>query len=268
VCPVSDELDAWHDQVGGFVHGPQFEEYSQRYRDHFVLERRKGIVQLRMHTRGGPAVMSLGLHNAWSRVLRDVGSDPSNEVVILTGTGDAWMAGLDRASFERRYRTWPADARYETYYDGVKLLENLVFSVDVPTIGAINGPGYHHELALLCDITLCSSDTSFADTHFLNGAVPGDGQHLAFQELLGLKRTAAALYSGEPINAVQALEYGLVNEVLPTDRLLPRAWELAESVIARPRTTRRMAHAVVQRPWKRRLVDDLAMGRAHQLFDA
>ncbi|MEU7004087.1 enoyl-CoA hydratase-related protein [Nonomuraea sp. NPDC046570] len=96
----------------------------------------------------------------------------------------------------------------------------------------------------------------------------GDGQHLAFQELIGLKRSALALYSGEPIQAAQAWELGLVNEVLPPDRLLPRAWQLAEMIMSCPRTTRRMTHAVMQRPWKRRLVNDLAMGRAHQLFDA
>ena len=87
----------------------------------------------------------------------------------------------------------------------------LVFAVDVPTIGAINGPGYHHELALVCD--------------------------------------------------------GLVNEVVPAERLVPRAQELAATIMATPRTTRRLTHAVLQRPWKRRLVDDLAFGRAHRLFE-
>ncbi|WP_433182079.1 enoyl-CoA hydratase/isomerase family protein [Actinoallomurus sp. CA-150999] len=262
------ELDAWHDRMGGFADRPAFTEYADRYSDHFVVERHDGVVEVRMHTRGGPAVMSLGLHNAWGRLLRDVGSDPSNEVVILTGTGDAWMAGLDAASFGRPYRTWPADARYETYYDGIKLLENLVFSIDVPTIGAINGPGYHHELALLCDLTLCSDNTVFRDTHFRSGAVPGDGQHLAFQELIGLKQTALTLYTGEPIAAERACELGLVNQVLPLERLLPRAREYAGMLMDQPRTSRRMTHAVLQRPWKRRLVQDLAFGRSHQLFDA
>jgi enoyl-CoA hydratase/carnithine racemase len=264
---MPNELDEWRDRVGRFVEQPQFTEYAERFRDHFVLHRRDGIIELRMHTEGGPAVMSLPLHNALGQVLLDVGADPRNEVIILTGTGDTWISGLDPRSFDRPYRQLPSDAQYEIYYDGIKLLENLVFAVDVPTIGAINGPGYHHELALLCDLTLCSDNTIFRDTHFRNGAVPGDGQHMAFQELVGLKRSAFALLVGEPVDAQQALDIGLVNEVLPADELLPRARQLAEAIMTQPRTTRRMTHAILQRPWKRRLVHDLAFGRSHQLFN-
>ncbi|MBT2226927.1 enoyl-CoA hydratase/isomerase family protein [Nonomuraea sp. NEAU-A123] len=240
-----------------------------RYGQHFVMERRDGVLLLRMHTGGGPAVMSLALHNAWGQAFQEVGNDPDTELLIITGTGDSWMAGLEPGLRERRpYREWTSEARYATYYDGLKLLENLVFSVDVPTIGAINGSGFHHELALVCDLTLCTPATVFDDTHFPAGAVPGDGQHLVFQELMGLKRAAFSLYTGAGIDARQAAELGLVNEVVDADRLLPRAWELAETIMAAPRTTRRLTHAVLQRPWRRRLVDDLAFGRTHQLFDA
>jgi enoyl-CoA hydratase/carnithine racemase len=255
------------ERSGGFVERPRFEVYSEKYKDHFVMERRGGILQLRMHTGGGPAAMSLALHNAWGQVCQEVGNDPENEVLILTGTGDGWMPGFDSSSFDRAFHQWSSDARYELYYDGMKLLESLVFAVDVPTIGAINGSGFHQELALACDITLCSQDTVFDDTHFLAGAVPGDGQHLTFQELMGFKRAAYALYTGEKIDAEKALGLGMVNEVLPLDRLLARAWEIAEMMMKRPRTARRLTHAVINRPWKRRLVDDLGFGRAHQLFE-
>ncbi|MEV6156887.1 enoyl-CoA hydratase/isomerase family protein [Nonomuraea sp. NPDC052129] len=246
---------------------PELEEYAARYAKHFVMERHDGVLLLRMHTGGGPAVMSSSLHQAWGQVFHEAGNDPGNEVLIITGTGESWMAGLEPELRERRPPTWQSGGRYQIYYDGIKLLENLVFAVDVPTIGAINGPGYHHELALICDLTLCTPGTVFDDSHFRAGAVPGDGQHLAFQELLGLKRSALALYSGAGIGAAQALELGLVNEVVPADRLIPRAQELAATIMAAPRTTRRLTHAVLQRPWKRRLVDDLAFGRAHQLFE-
>ncbi|GAB3829875.1 enoyl-CoA hydratase/isomerase family protein [Dactylosporangium cerinum] len=163
---------------------------------------------------------------------------------------------------------FPKDFAYEhTYYDATKLLENFIFGIDIPTIAAINGPSIAHtEFALLCDITLAAETATIIDPHLPTGVAPGDGQQLTLQELIGTKRAAYHLYTGEPITARLALELGLVNEVLPAERLLPRAWELAETIMKSPRAARRLTHAIVQRPWKRRLVHDLGFGVAHEMF--
>jgi enoyl-CoA hydratase/carnithine racemase len=264
---MSTELNNLRARLGGFVRRPAFEEYAEKYSDHFVMERRDGIIQLRMHTGGGPALFGFGTHNAWGQAWQEVGNDPENEVLILTGTGDQWL-GADPASYAEPSHKWPEGFAYEhTYYDAMKLLENLTFAIDIPTIAAINGPSVAHtEIALLCDITLCTEESTIIDPHFLMGVTPGDGQQLSFQELLGTKRAAYYLYTGEQIDARKALELGLVNEVLPTERLLPRAWEIAEMIMKRPRATRRLTHAIIQRPWKRRLVQDLGFGVAHEMF--
>ncbi|WP_030925801.1 enoyl-CoA hydratase/isomerase family protein [Streptosporangium amethystogenes] len=95
---------------------------------------------------------------------------------------------------------------------------------------AINGPSVAHtEFALLCDITLAAESATIVDPHLLAGVAPGDGQQLTLQELIGTKRAAYHLYTGKPIGAQEALTLGPVNEVLAGDRLLPRAWELAET---------------------------------------
>ncbi len=96
--------------------------------------------------------------------------------------------------------------------------------------------------------------------------MPGDGQGLTFQELMGLKRAAYYLYTSDTINAEMAKEMGLVNEVLPLDGLLPRAWEIAEKIMQKPRSIRRMTSAVLRRKWKRRLVEDLGFHIAHELL--
>jgi enoyl-CoA hydratase/carnithine racemase len=265
------ELDEWHARSGGYVKRPSFSEYAEKYADYFVMERRDGIIQLRMHTDGGPARFGFAVHNAWPQAWQEIGNDPENEVIILTGTGSEWLAidgdPEDAArSLVRDPR--PKDFAYEhTYYDATKLLENFVFAIDIPTIAAINGPSVAHtEFALLCDITLAAESATIIDPHLPTGVAPGDGQQLTLQELVGAKRAAYHLYTGRPIGARQALELGLVNEVLPADRLLPRAWELAETIMKSPRAARRLTHAIVQRPWKRRLVQDLGFGIAHEMF--
>ncbi|HEY0450854.1 enoyl-CoA hydratase/isomerase family protein [Actinophytocola sp.] len=265
------ELDEWHDRSGGYVRRPRFAEYAEKYADHFAMRRHDGIIELRMHTGGGPARFGFAMHNAWGQAWQEIGNDPDNEVLILTGTGDTWLAAdgdpADAAK-ELRSEPRPADFAYEhVYYDATKLLENFVFGIDIPTIAAINGPSVAHtEFALLCDITLAAETATIVDPHLPTGAAPGDGQQLTLQELIGTKRAAYHLYTAEPITARQALDLGLVNEVLPADRLLPRAWELAATIMKSPRAARRLTHAIAQRPWKRRLVQDLGFGLAHQMF--
>lgn len=263
-----EELEAWRGRLGGFVGRPRLEEYAEKYAGHFVIERHDGVVELRMHTRGGPAVYSLGLHNAWGQAWQEVGNDPRNEVMIVTGTGNAWLAAVDPASFATPFPEWSGDTAYELHHDAMRVVESLVVGIDIPTIGVVNGPGFHTELALFCDITLAAEDAVFSDGHFATRQVPGDGLQLAFQALLGPKRAAYAMYTSERIAARKALELGLVNEVLPTDELLPRARQIAQTIMDKPRPVRRLTHAIAQRPFRRRLLEDHGFGMAHELFGA
>ena len=251
----------------GFVSRPRFEDYREKYATYFKLERQNGILQVQMHTKGGPVMYGLPIHNAWSQLWLDIGNDPDNEVLIFGGTGDKWIGGFDPDFAAQSLHEMPADAFYDQIYsDATKLLEAFIFNIDIPTIACINGPGLHTEFALLCDITLCAEHAELFDPHFQFHLVPGDGQGLTFQELMGLKRAAYYLYTSEKINAQMAKEMGLVNEVLPLDRLLPRAWEIAEKIMQKPRAIRRLTSAVLRRQWKRRLVQDLGFHVAHELL--
>jgi enoyl-CoA hydratase/carnithine racemase len=255
------------EQRMGLVSRPRFDDYREKFAPYFELERRNGILQARMHTEGGPVMYDLRMHNAWSQLWLDIGNDPDNELLIFSGMGDKWIAGFDPAFAKDPLHELPSDAFYEqVYWDATKLLEAFIFNIDIPTIGCINGPGLHTEFALLCDVTLCAEHAELFDPHFQLNLVPGDGQGLAFQELMGLKRAAYYLYTSEKITAQMAREMGLVNEVVPLERLLPRAWELAEKIMQKPRNVRRLTSAVLRRPWKRRLVQDLGFHLAHELL--
>jgi enoyl-CoA hydratase/carnithine racemase len=255
------------EQRMGFVSRPRFEDYREKYATYFKLERQNGILQVQMHTQGGPVMYGLPIHNAWSQLWLDIGNDPDNEVLIFSGTGDKWIAGFDPDFAAQSLDEMPADAFYDQIYaDATKLLEAFIFNIDIPTIACINGSGLHTEFALLCDITLCAEHAELFDPHFRFNLVPGDGQGLTFQELMGLKRAAYFLYTSDKITAQMAKEMGLVNEVLPLDRLLPRAWEIAEKIMQKPRSIRRLTSAVLRRQWKRRLVQDLGFHIAHELL--
>jgi enoyl-CoA hydratase/carnithine racemase len=251
------------EQEMGFIPRTPFEEYREKYAKYARMERRDGILEVRLHTDDGPALYSSDVHNAWPRLWVDIGQDPDNEVLILTGTGDKWIAGFNTShagagGAANTLQTLPTDAFYDHLVnDATKLMESFIFNLEIPTIACVNGPGMHTEFALMCDITLCAEHTVFSDPHFKFSVVPGDGQGLTFQELMGLKRSAWYLYTSDDITAEQAREMGLINEVLPLDKLRARGWEVAEMIMQRPRNVRRLTAAVVRRPWKRRLTQDL-----------
>ena len=248
----------------GYPDRPHFEEYREKFKDFFVMERRDGVILARMHHQGGSAKFDFSAHNAWGQAWHDIGNDPENQVMILTGTGDEWV-GNHQMAFTESLEERPAMDIYDNgYYDGLKVLDNLIFGVDMPTIAAINGPGSFTMLGLMCDITICADTAAFYDAHFPMGIIPGDGQNLAFQELLGAKRAAYHLYTGKPIDAWTALDLGLVNEVTSVEDLLPRAWEIAALIMQKPRMVRCMTAQIIRRPWKRRLVEDFQFGFSHE----
>ena len=229
-------------------------------------KRDDGVLLVRMHTNGGPQLWSMELHRAIGQMWRTVGSDSDIELVIFTGTGKDWIIEFESESWKPEI-TEPAYTRYEhMFIDGRRMLIAMIQDVEVPTIGVLNGSGGHAELALMCDICIMADDAVIADPHFLYDIVPGDGIHSCLVELLGVRKAAYAMYMSQKFTAQQALEYGLVNEVVPYDRLIPRAYEIADFIMARHRTVRRLTSQVVKRPWKKRIVDDLDMTFGTEMF--
>lgn len=250
-----------------FVPTPKFDEYSEAFKDFFRMERRDdGVLLVQAHTLGGPVQLSVQNHRALGQMLKTVGADPENEVLILTGSGEEFMMGSDPEGFALEEEDMAYWAYEYAYKDGRTNVSALVNDVEIPTIGIMNGPGFHSEIVLMCDITLAAEDATIFDLHYDIGSVPADGIHNAFQELLGVKRAAYALLTGEAITAQQALEWGMVNEVLPRGELIGRAHEIAGHIMTQPRTVRRLTTQIVRRPWKQRVVSDLDGGFGIQMF--
>ena len=246
-----------------FVPWIALEEYRERFSEHFVMERKDGVIEVRFHTNGGEAFWGLELHRALSQMFQAVGQDRENEVMIITGTGDQWLTKRDHESMAQvvapDYDVW--------YADMTKLIENLLWCVDIPTIAAINGPGFHTEFGLLCDLTIAADDARFFEPHFALGVVPGDGQFLVYQELLGLKRANHAMYlRTDGLSAAEALEWGLVGELQPREALMPRARAMAAKIMEQPRTIRRLTTQVARRPWRRLVQSDFSTHIATEVF--
>ena len=236
----------------------RFEEYAHRY-PNAVMTRREGILELRLHTGGGPLVWGHQPHSQLGHCFADIGSDPGNRVVILTGTGAEFCARLDGSWVgEFSPQVWD-----EIFHDARRLLANLL-DVEVPVIGAVNGKAsIHAELALLSDVVLAAESAVFQDApHFRRGTVPGDGVHVIWPYLIGPIRARYFLLTGQKLTAEEGLRLGFVNEVLPDEQLLGRAWELARELAHQPDLTLRYTRAALTRQIKRMLHEDLGFGLA------
>jgi enoyl-CoA hydratase/carnithine racemase len=238
-----------------------FEDYAEQYQT-IRMERRDGILQLTFHTNGGPLQWGEAPHREFPEAGRDIGGDPETKVVIMTGTGAAF-SGPRATPAARRRRT--AAAWDTTYWEGTHLRLTRL-DIEVPMISAINGPALRHsELPLLCDLVLAAEETTVQDSaHVAHGLIPGDGMHLVYPLLMGLNRGRYFLLTGQTLTAREAQALGLVNEVLPRQELLPRAWALAEQLAQRPRLVLRYSRVLLTQQLKRQRHDLLGYGLARE----
>ena len=235
-----------------------FDSYRDKY-ENVRMKREDGILEVSLHTRGGPLVFNGYVHEALLHAFRDIGDDPDNHVVILTGTADEFCARLSPDGFD-----FFTPLGYDKILrEGTKVLENML-DIEAPMIAAINGPvTAHSEYALLCDIVLAAEGAYFQDApHPAFGIVPGDGVHVVWPEVIGEIRGRYFLLSGQKLSAAEAKEYGAVNEVLSREALLPRAWELARHLKKQNPLTLRYTRMALSTRFRRRLQESLSYGLA------
>jgi enoyl-CoA hydratase/carnithine racemase len=233
-------------------------DYFDRYPTIAFERDSSGVLIVRLHSDGGPVVYTHQHHSDWCGAFHDVASDRGNRVVILTGTGDSFC---ERFGEQRNIRR-PADWDH-VLFEGRHLLRNLL-DIEAPVIGAINGPAtIHAELPLLSDVTVASDTAVFQDQpHISYLTVPGDGVHIFWQEWLGVNRGRYFLLTGQRLSAQEALEFGVVNEVVPPDQLMPRALELAQRLAKLPDLTLRYSRLALTQRLKRLLDEGIGYGLA------
>jgi 2-(1,2-epoxy-1,2-dihydrophenyl)acetyl-CoA isomerase len=147
--------------------------------------------------------------------------DPQTRVLVLTGEGSAFGSGQDinemkLAAGKISYR----EHLYQTYNPLVLKIR----TIEKPVIAAVNGmcAGASLGVALACDLRIAADEAQFVVGFSGIGLVPDSGVSLFLPALIGLGRATEFYFSNEPINAATALQWGLVNEVVPPGELMER----------------------------------------------
>ncbi|HVY18214.1 MAG TPA: crotonase/enoyl-CoA hydratase family protein [Rhodopila sp.] len=171
--------------------------------------------------------------------------DGSVRVAILTGAGSAFSSGGDlrkmkQAAEERAVK--PAlTPRY--YKFGIQRIPLMFEKLDVPIIAAVNGPaiGAGLDLACMCDIRIAGQSAKFAESFVKVGIVPGDGGAFLLPRAVGYAKACEMAFTGDMLDAQEALACGLVSRVVPDAELLDAAKGLAQRIAANPPHAVRMA---------------------------
>jgi enoyl-CoA hydratase len=198
--------------------------------DEIVVERRaSGVAVVILNRPQAMNALSATLRAALYEVMVTLRDDENVRVIVLTGAGErAFTAGLDL----KELGAGSAGLAVATDADPRSNPVRAVESCGKPVIGAINGVAITggFELALACDVLIASENARFADTHALVGIMPGWGLSQKLQRIVGAARAREMSFTGRFIDAATALDWGLVNRVVPQAQLLPEALALAESM--------------------------------------
>ena len=253
----------------------KFEEYKDRYSDCYVLEKTDdGILLMRMHTDGGPVNWNKAAAST-PNLLGDIAGDRDVRVIIYTGTGENFNAdfrpkGEELKAYAARLQAAPQSPAEEVEASGWsgRNRHNNMLDIDAIMIAAVNGPvTIHSELPLMCDIVLASDKAYFQDlAHFVSNLAPGDGVQNIWPRAIGMNRFRYWQLMGQKITAQQAYEWGAVNEVVPNDKLLDRAWEIAHYLVRFSPVTLRNTRRIFVQELKRAAVNDLALGQNMELL--
>ena len=230
----------------------KFDSYRDAFPNARLTRKDNGVLEVALHTNGQKLVFNGHTHEQFVELFHAIGEDRDNRAVILTGTGEAFMDTIDPDGFD----FFSPQGYDKILREGRKVLSNIL-DIEVPMITALNGPVLlHSEYALLTDIILATPETVFQDKpHFDFGIVPGDGVHLLWPHVIGSVRGRYFLLTRQVLDAETAKQYGVVNEIVPADRLLARAHEIADGIAALPPLTGRYTRIALTQQL-RRLIDE------------
>ncbi|WP_413203841.1 enoyl-CoA hydratase/isomerase family protein [Rhodospirillum sp. A1_3_36] len=212
-----------------------------------IVERSGSVVRLRLNRPEVLNALNRDMADAFLVAARDIAKDPTVRAVLVSGEGRAFMAGGDVASFREEGKpiAETVGGLLDPFHEAILTLR----SINAPLVAALQGPvaGAGMSLALACDLAVASEDVKMVLAYSAIGASPDGSGTFFLPRLIGLRRSMELVLLNEPVKADQALDWGLVNRVVPREMLESEALGLVERLAAGPTkafgATRRLMEA-------------------------
>jgi len=227
--------------------------------ERFLYEVKDSILILTMNRPEVRNAWDGKMHEEYRSVLTAVNDDDSIRAVILTGAPPAFSSGTDLSAFSGGAQAFTTSLSREGMLPVMKLMRHF----KKPIIAAINGAavGMGVTVTLLCDIRIAAQSARFCLRFTELGVVPEFASAYMLPRIVGLGRAMDLCLTARTIDAAEALALGLVNRVVPDERLLPAALELAGNLAAKKghavRKTREMLYRYLDADFEEAAKNDM-----------
>ncbi|MCP4568593.1 MAG: enoyl-CoA hydratase/isomerase family protein [FCB group bacterium] len=206
--------------------------------------------------------------NAYSQQMSDelvkgidqLANDPAARVIVITGAGQAFMAGADIGGMLKGWAHAEGGAAEVEEILSHHFAPTKLEQCPKPVIGAINGFafGFGCEIAIGCDIRICTQSAQFAQPEITLGIMTGGGGSQRLPHLVGYGKAVEMVLTGDPITADEALKYGLVTQVVPDDQLEEAVAVMVKKLLKKSDTALRLSKEVLVAALNNGLYDGVA----------
>lgn len=233
--------------------------------DQLTLTDRDGVRWIEMNRPETKNGLTPELNAEIIEALASVAGDSDLRTVVLTGAGGSFSSGLDLKDAASRVLVPDAlGENLDKYFHG---LIRAIRDTPVPTIAAVDGvaAGFGFDLALACDLRFVSARAWFAEIFVRRGLIPDGGGTFFLPRLIGLGRALHLMYTGDKVDAENAVEIGLANQRFPDDEFHDRVWQAATKLAKGPPIAYRLIKQAAYAGLDGTLEDALAREKAGQL---
>lgn len=189
------------------------------------------------------AISDLDMIDTLISTLQQADANADLKVLILTGSGSAFSGGGNIKAMKNREGMFAGDVEQlkQNYKDFIQRIPQALEKLELPIIAAINGPavGAGCDLTCMCDVRIASEDAMFSESFVKLGIIPGDGGAWFLPRTVGMSNAMTMALTGQQLTARQALDMGLVSQVVGPEQLLPACLELARQMAANSGTVLR-----------------------------
>ena len=206
--------------------------------EHIILEKIGTIGKITFNRPDALNALNNKTRAEFQSAMLEISEDEDIKVIILTGSGRAFIAGSDIKELKN---TTPLGAH------NIIRIGEIIEKFQKPVIAMVNGLalGGGCEIAIACDIIIASDHAKFGQPEINLGIIPGGGGTQRLPRLVGIAKAKELIYTGEIIDSNEAQRIGLVNKVVPADQLETTVYDLAEKIASKSIVALRLAKAAI-----------------------
>ena len=217
---------------------------------HILYETEGHIAKIILNRPEAKNAFSPEMIRLWREALETSQADESIRVIVITGNGDTFCSGGDiRDMVEGRLRSWDMK---KFLWEGVHRIALALEDIDKAVIAAINGlaMGAGLDMAIMCDLIVCSDKAKMAESYIMMGMAPGDGGAYFLPRRVGVATALELLLTGRVVGAKEAFKMGLVDRVVSDEKLMEETMSLAKEIAMKPPLATRMIKRAVYQAQK------------------